>query len=941
MAWSGRPRYEGGRRLADRQRAWAYAKKNLVPDSVVNIVQTNIASNPAPPTGNGRIKSGLLAEWWFDEGSGSLVKDRAYLTTTTDLTLSGGYVWKTDSAYNNRSYLSMSADDAVAFNINPLEFEDDSLSGLTIEAWVRPTTAAGLNPGPGRIISFSNPNQGATNYQNFMLGHGTWANAGYAATNYHSRVQVGTEIGFDEESIQQFTGDGTAKAQLQHVVMTVDYTNPEVTVKTYVDGDLKVTSTSGDFGTPIFGCWNNFYSMKVGYDSINFANDERSFDGDIFLIAAYSRALSLGEINQNRSEGVVSVTDSYTAGCRVFINEEDLSPTIPYNQVKDITVEASGTRVSNVNLTVGASSVSGTYGTDFVIDDTTKRIRSDSFTQTFELSTSPSLSADIPIEFYIESATGGGVIQLIGENIDSYSLTAICNQIEPSSNGFGSFGGGYAYQLPLGSNQVAAVARCEVNRIYDEDVFFTVSGGGETTGTYAVKDYAGNYHPLPASAVIKVTAGQIPQSFEVSCKPEAGVVFPDKDSITFNLLSVSSTSNASMTINSAASTVTVSSYNPSVDTGSMPTSADTGCRVNFATLTPYQTAFAGNYTLDDSNVPSTGLVISNVMVSGGTIKIATDRPIKFVDCVFSGNLRALPTNPSYAVESVNSAPSAGYGLEFEYCTFSGMYNSCHIFSPHKRIHRCAFNWNAFDFVKSKSHDGETVWSENWFGPDINKMDSALNGNDGMWDYNDLTNNGGFLSTTPHSDILQLSHSDRVESIVWIGNNFESHSDWYDDDTWDPDHGGGNQCNAHIIVKGNNTYLHNFRVEGNWFHGTSNGYFTFSTNDGSWDELNFIVKNNYFGGKGDSYARISTSVPNNAGPGNYTKVVEGNKWMYHDCETVRLPQEAIDLGTRTKDLNSTVLNVNDLLSGVDFIKLAEPGLNSDHRTNWLSRATPEP
>ena len=937
--WRDRPRYEGGRNLAARQRARVYARKNLVPNSVVDVVQNNTASNPAPPNQNGRIKTGLLSEWWFDEGSGNLVKDRAFLTNTTDLTLSGDYVWETDPAYSNRSYLSMSAANAAAFNLNP----DGFSTGFTLEAWVRPTNAAGLNPGPGRILSYSRDQDGAATFQNFMLGHGTWGSAGYDATNYHARVQVGTEIGFDEQSIQQFTGNGTAKAQLQHVVMTVNYTDPEVTVKTYVDGELKATSVSGDFGSPIFGCWDGSYTLKIGYDTFQ-GDDNRSFDGDLFLIAVYDRALTLSEINQNRSEGVVSVTDAYTDGSRLFINEEDLSPTIPYNQTKEIIVEASGTRASNINLVVGASSVSGTYGVDFVIDDTTKRILKNEYTQTFELSTSLDLTADIPIEFYIESATGGNVIQSLGQNIDSYSFTAVCNAIEPSSNGFGSFGGGYTYQLPLGNNQIASLGRCEVNRVYDEDVAFEVSGGGETSGTYAIKTHYGNdYNLLPGTAIIIVPAGQIPRSFDVSCKPEAGVVFPHRESLTFKLLSVSSASNASMTINPDASTITVSSYNPPVDTGSMPTSSDTGCRLDHASLQGYTDVLTpnsgGNYVLDDSNVPESGLVIQGMMVSGGTIKINTDRPIKFVDCVWSGNLSALPTNASYGVQSM-TAPSAGYGLEFEYCTFSGMYNSCHIFSAFKKIHRCAFNWMAFDFVKLKAHEGTYTVTENWFGPNINQKSSSLNGYNGMWSDYDLCSNGGWLSTTPHSDMFQASHGHAIESFIFRGNNVESHSDTYDDGTVPPDHGGGNQFNAHWIVKGNNCYLNNFVVENNWFHGAANGWFTFNTQDQSWTSLNWTMKNNYIGGRGDSYNGIGRNNPANAPAGfQLNKVVEGNKWMFHDVETVRLPQEAIDLGTTTQTLNAITLNVNDLLKGVDFLKLVEPGLNESGRMNWLSRATP--
>jgi len=920
--------------------------------SVARRARALVSANPyIPPQNNERVKEGLLSEWWFDEGSGSTVRDHAngIVTATTNLTLSGNYIWKTDSTLDNRSYLSMSSTDARGFNLNPVEYQSlDSLSGITLEAWVRPTNAAGLNPGPGRIMSLSKNIGGATNFQNFMLGHGTWGSAGYAATNYHSRVQIGSEIGVDDQTIQQFTGDGTAKAQLQHVVMTVDYTPPdgvtppEVTVKTYVDGELKVTSTLGSFGFPIFGCWDDTYTLKIGYDTVNENVDQRSFNGDIFLIAVYSRALSLSEINKNRSQGVLSITPP-TPQSTLFINEAGLSPTIPYGQTKDIVVEVSGTRTTNINLVVGASSVSGTYGTDFVIDNTLATINSNEYTTSFELSTSLTLNADIPIQFYIVSATGGNVIQSPGQNIDSYNFTGICNTIEPSSNGFASSGGNYAYQLTLGNNEVASLARCEVNRIYNEDVAFTVSGGGATSGTYAIKDYAGNYYPLPATAVIIVPAGQIPQSFDVSCQPEAGVTFPDKDVITFNLLSVSSASNPSMTINSAASTVVVSSYNPfsAGQAGSVvePTSGNTGYRLDLTSLEAAETALApyllsnGRIDFTDSNVPDGGLVVSGVLFTYETW-VRTDKPIKFVDCYFS----AAPSvsenhagkNVSYFVYGGwNDQIEARYGenLEFEYCSFWGCAKAIHLNTRFKRAYKCNFDYIHADYIRFKN--GDYLMEECFFGPYMNIENL-------QWTQADVgpAAEGGIISTTPHADFFQTyqSHTNHVR----IKNcTLERANHYYDDGTQNPNSPAvGAHADKIYQMDGSQTKVDKLTFEGCWIYGGMNIFHAIGNSENpNWTNFTLEYINCKLGGSGRrAYTGITSSHSN--------KVVTatGNVWLDHGVEEVELPQEAITAGNLTAN-GSTTLNVNDLLSGADFLNVARTGLNEGGKTEWTKRATP--
>ena len=959
MAWSSRPREEGdGNFIRRRATAWAFAKNSLVPNSVSDTTQANTASNPAPPTGNGRIKDGLVGEWWFDEGSGSSVLDRSFATTTTDLTLSGDYVWKTDTSLSDRKYLSMSATTAAGYNLNPIEIDAiGNGSSFSIEAWVKPTDANGANPGPGRILSLSKAQDGATATQSFMLGHGTWSSAGYSASNYHFRVRAGDVN--DDEVVSHFTGDGTALAQLQHIVTTVSHDGSStLTLKTYVDGDLKVTTEQPNVSLPAFGAWNSSYTLKVGYDS----GLSRVFDGDLYLIAVYNKALTLAEINQNRSEGVVSVTDSYLGGSRLFIVEDDLGATIPYNNTVDITVEASGTRNSAINMTVGASSVSGTYGTHFSIDDTTKRITKNATQQTFTLSTSPDLSADIPITFYIETATGGNVISPLGANIDEFNFSANSNKIVPTSNGFGKYLGSYNYQIPLGNSNIASIGRVELDRTFEEPVSFIVSGAGSTSGTYAIKDSLGVYQSLPGSATVVVSANNIAQAFDVSCAPNTeGVVFPDTDSLDFRVLNVSCASDSSMTINSAASAVTVSSYNP--PTTGMPTSSDTGFRVSQGSLVDYTTVLnlnnKGYYVISDDGenpVPPGGLVLSGLVIEGGRILINTSRPVKFVDCLFSGTRRYADASNSYAIQlpspsqvvnDVNNQvdPEAGYGLELEYCTFSGIYKSCYTYTPFHKMKRCSFNWIVSDYLKFPTNP-EYLIEECWFGPHMHMKDNAtLNSNDGMYSQDDVDN--GVL-TNPHSDMTQIRLA-TIDKITFRGNCFAARCDFFETAAGEPadyvsDHLGGCRLDKHFQIDDDNLTVNSLTLEDNWFLSTGQSWCnnwgsTNSNPDGSWDSFTLTYRNNYIGGYGMRYNNISSRPYAAVAAGNMTKIVEGNKWLGHDTETVRLPQEALDAGTRTQTLGAETLNVNDLINGVDFLKLSKDGLNEGGRTNWLSRATP--
>ena len=209
MAWNPeRPRQERmkGSKLFNMAKAWAFARNEVSPPSFRGVQPGTGMSRKS----DGRVKAGLLCEWWFDEGKGKRVLDRTPGTKDTSLSLVGAYDWLQDTDLGSRHYLDLSATGkAVNRDIKELDRRVPMSQGFSFEAWVRP--ANDTQAGPARIATISDP-EDAANSRNFMLGQD--------ATMVKARARsVSTN---DDGFINLATPTGVLSASaLSHVVLTV------------------------------------------------------------------------------------------------------------------------------------------------------------------------------------------------------------------------------------------------------------------------------------------------------------------------------------------------------------------------------------------------------------------------------------------------------------------------------------------------------------------------------------------------------------------------------------------------------------------------------------------------------------------------------------------------------------------------------------------------
>ena len=501
MAWSGKFRGKG---IRGRRNEWAFAKTGRVSPYIGSIVAYSNNANGVGPGNNLRVTNGLVTQWWCTEGASTTLGDSTPPTFITNLNWDGsGGQWSQDAAQSDRWYLNLSgggkADNLISSEIFN-SVTGTSENGLTIEAWFKPTAAAGAdNPGPGRILSFSNPSD-PTHDINFMLGHGTFTGAGHANTNYHGRVKIGNS------TTHIWSGDGVATTNLQHVVMTCEFlaadanNSDRAEVKMYVDNDLKSTVTVNVASPDLFYDWADAAKIALGSEH----NNTRKANGGYYLGAIYDRALTSGEVGENYTEGVVSVSNAYISGGNTayLYGEPD---DIKGGETKTLTVGINGSRIGKVTCNLEASAPGMTEGVDFVLSTSTVVVPKFITGVDFTLSASPALSADVTIGVAITTATGSNTISNPGVNVDLVTIPAISKTIKPElkivadSDPQHMIGGG-----GFGNLQAWRVAK---SRSYSENIEFYFSGtqsgsnladyyflsGGSTGG------FSAPYQPSPAT----------------------------------------------------------------------------------------------------------------------------------------------------------------------------------------------------------------------------------------------------------------------------------------------------------------------------------------------------------------------------------------------------------------------------------------------------------
>ena len=149
---------------------------------------------------------------------------------------------------------------------------------MTFEAWIKPANTT--QGGPARIVTISlNPS-----LRNFTLAQQT--------NTYDVRLRTTSTSSNGMPSVS--TPAGTLTTNLTHVVYTRDVSGA---VKIYIDGnEVANGNIGGDCST-----WDDSYNLALANELTN----DRSWLGEIYLIAIYDRALTEPEVDQNFTEGAI------------------------------------------------------------------------------------------------------------------------------------------------------------------------------------------------------------------------------------------------------------------------------------------------------------------------------------------------------------------------------------------------------------------------------------------------------------------------------------------------------------------------------------------------------------------------------------------------------------------------------------------------------------
>ena len=231
-----------------------------------------VAPEPTSPESL-RVRLGLVALYTFEEGKGSIVKDRSGSGRPLHLKIE-----KPSSVQWGDGTLLIRSATRIA-STTPTEKLARAIkrSGhLTIEAWIRPKNDT--QSGPARIVSLSS----GTSHRNFTLGQD--------GKHYETRLRTTKTSANGIPAIT--TPRETLRLQRTHVVYT---RNAAGQARFFVNGKAQpVQSIQGDLSG-----WSDSFELVLGDET----SGGRPWLGEFSLVAIYSRSLSPEQVLQNYRVG--------------------------------------------------------------------------------------------------------------------------------------------------------------------------------------------------------------------------------------------------------------------------------------------------------------------------------------------------------------------------------------------------------------------------------------------------------------------------------------------------------------------------------------------------------------------------------------------------------------------------------------------------------------
>jgi len=225
----------------------------------------------APPA---RVSSDLLVLYQFSGTEGSVVEDIGGVGTPLDLNISdiNNVTWLGEGLRIDKPVVIQTTT-ATSKISSAIKASDE----LTLEAWVLPMIMT--QDGPARIVSYSQN----TRRRNVTLGQKN--------DRYDARLRSSSTNNNGMPSLR--TPAGSLTTQLTHVVYT---RSSDGNIKIYLDG----IEVANDLVSGNLDNWDNGYTLLLA----NELTGDRPWLGEYFLVALYSKALSVAEVEQNYFAGI-------------------------------------------------------------------------------------------------------------------------------------------------------------------------------------------------------------------------------------------------------------------------------------------------------------------------------------------------------------------------------------------------------------------------------------------------------------------------------------------------------------------------------------------------------------------------------------------------------------------------------------------------------------
>lgn len=260
-----------------------------------------------------RINTGLQALYTFEEGAGTTVGDVSEVGSPLNLTIdnAASITWLGSGGIDITSPVSIASSSAASKIISACK----SSNAISVEAWVKTNSVA--QSGPARIVSLSDD----TLNRNFTLGQEN--------DRYDVRLRTTTTNSNGTPSLT--VPASTVKTELTHTIYTRDSAG---NASIYINGVPQVVGTVGGN----LSNWNDSYSLILA----NEFGSDRSWLGELHLVAVYCSGLSSSEVSQNFAAGLPPYSEPVDTDSDNIPDLIDNCPNDPNSGQENIDGDAQG-----------------------------------------------------------------------------------------------------------------------------------------------------------------------------------------------------------------------------------------------------------------------------------------------------------------------------------------------------------------------------------------------------------------------------------------------------------------------------------------------------------------------------------------------------------------------------------------------------------------------